>query len=195
MLFLTLNLSEITLYLEIKELTNIKKIMLSKKIEEALNGQINMELWSGYLYLAMSLYFEGEGRRGFAHWYRIQAKEEQAHALALIDYVNARGSRAVLQPIPTAPSTWDSTLAAVSATLAHEQAVTRQIHALYAMAEEEKDFATRQMLNAFIAEQVEEEETVQDMIDDLNLVGEDGTGLLQLDRELAARTYQEPKLK
>lgn len=166
--------------------------MLKKRVEEALNGQINMELWSSYLYLAMSLYFEAEGRRGFAHWFRIQSQEENAHALALIDYVHARGSRAVLQPITGVPSVWKSTLDAVVATLQHEQKVSAQIDALYAMAIEEKDYATRQMLNSFIAEQVEEEERVQDIIDDLALVGEDGTGILQIDRELMTRKYVAP---
>ncbi|MDE5878390.1 MAG: ferritin [Muribaculaceae bacterium] len=166
--------------------------MISKSMSEALNGQINLEMWSSYLYLSMSLYFESEGRRGFAKWYRVQSQEEYAHALALIDYVHARGSRAVLQPITGVPAVWNSTLDAVVATLKHEEMVTAQINALYTQAIEEKDYATRQMLNAFIAEQVDEEETVQHIIDDLSLVGDDGTGLLQIDRELGTRTYKEP---
>ncbi len=156
--------------------------MLNKKIEDALNEQINAEMWSAYLYLAMSMYFENEGRSGFANWFRVQFQEEQAHALALIDYVHARNGRAVLSPIAGVPEKWDSARDAFIATLEHEQKVTSMIHNLYAMAEAEKDFATRQKLNTFIAEQVEEEDNVRKIIDDLTLVGTDGTGLFQIDQ-------------
>ena len=168
--------------------------MLKKKIEDALNAQVNAELWSAYLYLSMSLYFEHDGKNGFANWFRIQFQEEQAHALALMDYLNARDAKVVLQPIAEVPSTWESPKAAFEATLEHERTVTASINNLYAMAEEEKDFATRQKLNTFVAEQVEEEETVRQILDDLNLVGEDGTGLLQIDRELGARVFTAPQL-
>ena len=168
--------------------------MLTKQIEEALNNQVNAELWSAYLYLSMSLHFENEGRKGFANWFKIQFQEEQAHALALMDYLNARESKVLLKPIAEVPTHWDSPKAAFEATLEHEKKVTAMINNLYAMAEEAKDFATRQKLNTFVAEQVEEEETVRDIIDDLTLIGDDGTGLLQLDRELGARTFTAPQL-
>lgn len=168
--------------------------MLQKKIEEALNSQVNAELWSAYLYLSMSLHFEHEGRKGIANWFKIQFQEEQAHALALMDYLNARDAKVNLKPIAEVPTSWDSPLAAFEATLEHEKKVTAMINNLYAMAEEATDFATRQKLNTFVAEQVEEEETVRDIIDDLKLVGEDGTGLLQIDRELGSRTYTAPQL-
>lgn len=168
--------------------------MLEKKILDALNEQINAELWSAYLYLSMALHFEHEGRPGIANWYKIQFQEEQAHALALMDYVNARDGKVVLTPISEVPSSWDSPKAAFEATLEHEKNVTAKINNLYAMAEEAKDFATRQKLNTFVAEQVEEEDTVRQIIDDLALVGEDGTGLLQIDRELGSRTFTAPQL-
>lgn len=168
--------------------------MLQKKIEDALNEQINAEFWSAYLYLSMSLHFENEGRKGMANWFRIQFQEEQAHALALIEYVNARDGKVILKPIAEVPSSWDSPKAAFEATLEHEKKVTASINNLYAMAEEAKDFATRQKLNTFIAEQVEEEESVRQIIDDLTLIGNDGTGLLQIDRELGSRTYTAPQL-
>ncbi|MBD5237316.1 MAG: ferritin [Bacteroidales bacterium] len=168
--------------------------MLSKKLEDALNEQVNAEMWSAYLYLSMSIYFNYEGRPGVANWFRIQFQEEQAHALALMDYLNARDAKAVLQPIAGVPESWDSVKDAFVATLEHEQKVTELINNLYALAEEEKDFATRQKLNTFVAEQVEEEETVRQIIDDLNLVGSDGTGLYQIDRQLATRTYVAPQL-
>ena len=168
--------------------------MLEKKIEEALNEQINAELWSAYLYLSMSLHFENEGRKGFANWFKIQFQEEQAHALALMDYLNARNSKVVLKPIEEVPASWTSPLDAFKATLDHEKNVTASINKLYALAEEVKDFATRQKLLTFIAEQVEEEESVRQIIDDLTLVGNDGTGLLQIDRELGSRTFVTPQL-
>lgn len=168
--------------------------MLNKKIEAALNEQINAELWSGYLYLSMSLHFENEGRTGMANWFNIQFQEEQAHALALMKYVNARDGKVILKPIAEVPTTWASPLAAFEATLEHEKNVTKSINNLYALAEKEKDFATRQKLNTFVAEQVEEEESVRQIIDDLTLVGNDGTGLLQIDRELGSRTFEAPDL-
>lgn len=168
--------------------------MLQKKIEDALNEQINAEMWSAYLYLSMSLHFEHEGRSGIANWFKIQFQEEQAHALALMDYLNARDGKVILRPIADVPNSWESPKAAFEATLEHEKKVTALIHNLYAMAEEEKDFATRQKLNTFVAEQVEEEDNVRQIIDDLTLVGEEGTGLFQIDRELGTRTFVTPQL-
>ena len=168
--------------------------MILKKIEDALNEQINAEMWSASLYLSMSLHFEHEGRLGISNWFKIQFQEEQAHALALMDYLNARDGKVVLQPIAAVPDSWESPKAAFEATLEHEQKVTSLIHNLYAMAEEEKDFATRQKLNTFVAEQVEEEDNVRQIIDDLILVGNDGTGLYQIDQKLGTRTYVAPQL-
>lgn len=168
--------------------------MLQKKIEDALNDQINAELWSAYLYLSMSFHFDHEGRKGMANWFRIQYQEEQAHALALMDYVTARDGEVKLRAIDAVPTSWASPQAAFEATLEHEKKVTGLINNLYAMAEEAKDFATRQKLNTFVAEQVEEEENVRQIIDDLSLVGNDGTGLLQIDRELGTRTFVAPQL-
>lgn len=168
--------------------------MLQKQIEDALNEQINAELWSAYLYLSMSLNFEYQGRPGIANWFKIQFQEEQAHALALMDFVNARNGRVVLKPIADVPTNWDTPKVAFEDTLEHEKKVTAKINSLYALAEELKDFATRQKLNTFVAEQVEEEDTVRQILDDLTLVGNDGTGLLQIDRELGARTFTAPQL-
>lgn len=163
--------------------------MISQKINDAINAQINHEFWSGYLYLSMSNYFETIGRKGFANWFRIQFKEEFDHAQIFINYLNARGGKVVLTPIAGVQTEWESTLAVFADTLAHERKVTSLINELYSLAEEEKDFATRQMLNWFVAEQVEEEETAQEIIDNLQLVGEDGTGIYQIDAQLGSRTY------
>lgn len=166
--------------------------MINKKINDAINSQINWEFWSGYLYLSMANHFEGAGFKGVANWFRIQYKEELDHAMIFMNYVNARGGKVVLAPIAEVPLSWESPLEAFRFTLEHEQKVTQLINSLYALAEQEHDFATRQMLNWFVAEQVEEEENASDLIDDFLLVGTDGTGIYQLDRELATRVYTTP---
>lgn len=168
--------------------------MINKEIEAALNAQVNAEFWSAYLYLSMSCWCESEGRNGIANWFRIQYREEQAHAEALLNYIHARNGRVVLQPIHGVPTEWGSVKDVFVATLEHERKVTLMINDLYRLAEESHDYATRQKLNGFVAEQVEEEENVQHIIDDLNLIGDNGTGLYQLDLELAKRTYTAPSL-
>ena len=166
--------------------------MLNPKIQEALNEQINAEFWSAYLYLAMAMHFESEGHAGVANWFRIQFKEEHAHAEIFINYIVSRGGRVVLKPIAEVPQTWASPLAAFEDTLAHEQKVTAMINALYALAEEHRDYATRGKLDWFVAEQVEEEETAQGLIDRLKLTGDNGLALYMLDSELAARVFNVP---
>ncbi|MBP3536107.1 MAG: ferritin [Muribaculaceae bacterium] len=166
--------------------------MISTKIQDAINAQINAELWSAYLYLSMGMHFESEGNAGIANWFRIQFKEEQAHAEIFINYLISRGGRVILKPIEAVPTTWESPLAAYVATLEHEQKVTALINNLYALAEEEHDYATRGKLDWFVAEQVEEEETAQALIDRLKLIGDNGLALYMLDQELASRVYNVP---
>lgn len=167
---------------------------LSKRMNDALNAQINWELWSAYLYLSMANNFEALGLKGIANWFRVQYKEEVAHAQVFMNYVNSRGGRVLLAPIAEVPAEWSTPLEAFNATLEHEQKVTALINGLYALAEEEKDFATRQMLNWFVAEQVEEEDTARTMIDNFKLIGDNGYGIYQLDSELATRTYTAPSV-
>lgn len=168
--------------------------MIKKEIEKALNEQVNAEFWSAYLYLSMSCHFESAGRSGVAHWFRVQFEEEQAHALALTDYILARDGRVVLQPIENVPQSWPTIKAAFEETMAHERKVTEMINSLYALAEQEHDYATRQKLNGFVAEQVEEEEAVTHILENLDLIGDNGTGLYQLDLELAKRVFAAPTL-
>ena len=151
--------------------------MLSKTIEDAINAQINAELWSAYLYLSMATNFDAQGRSGIANWFKIQFKEEQAHAEIFMNYVNARGGRVILKPIEAVETEWATPLDAFKATLAHEQKVTALINNLYALAESEHDYATRDRLNWFISEQVEEEESAQELIDKFSLIGDNGMGL------------------
>lgn len=166
--------------------------MISPKLQDAINAQINAEFWSAYLYLSMGMHFESEGHAGLANWFRIQFKEEQAHAEIFINYLNSRGGRVVLAPIAEVPTTWASPLAAFEDTLAHEEKVTAMINNLYALAEAEHDYATRGKLDWFVAEQVEEEETARNLIDRLKLIGDNGFALYTIDQELAARVYNVP---
>ncbi|MCD8080622.1 MAG: ferritin [Bacteroides sp.] len=163
--------------------------MLSNKMQEAFNAQINAELWSAYLYLSMSANFATTGKPGFANWMKIQFQEEQDHAMKFLNYIISRGGTPVLKPIEEVKTSWDSPLQAFEETLSHEQKVTSMINELYALATEEKDYATQSMLKWFIDEQVEEEETAQGIIDALRMIKDNGFGLYTLDKELGARVY------
>lgn len=168
--------------------------MLNQKIQDAINEQINAEFYSAYLYLSMAQYFEAEGLSGFANWFNVQFREEQDHAIILMNYVNQRGGRVLLKAIDAVPTTWDSYQAVFEATLEHEQKVTALINGLYALAVEEKDYATRDRLGWFVNEQVEEEDNCRALIDKLRLIGNNGMGLYMLGNELAARTYAAPSI-
>ena len=163
--------------------------MLTPKIQDALNAQINAELWSAYLYLSMGMHFEAEGLPGVANWFKIQFKDEQDHAMIFMNYVNQRGGAVELKAIDGVPVKWESPIDAFKATLEHEQKVTAMINDLYLLAEAEKDYATRDRLNWFVSEQVEEENTARELIDKLRMIGDNGMGLYMFNTELAARTY------
>lgn len=168
--------------------------MLNNKIQDALNEQINAELWSAYLYLAMGMHFEAEGLSGVANWFKIQFQEEQAHATIFMNYINQRGGRVELKAIDAVPTSWASPLDAFKATLEHEKKVTSLINNLYALAEAEHDYATRDRLAWFVSEQVEEEDNCRQLIDKFTLIGNDGMGLYMLDQELGGRTYTAPSI-
>ena len=161
--------------------------MLNKKIEDAINAQINAEMWSAYLYLSMSAWCAKTGRAGMANWF-----EEQDHARIFFNYVLQRGGEVKLQPIEAVPQEWKSPLDVFESTLAHEQKVTALINNLFALTTAENDYASQSMLKWFIDEQVEEEENAQNMIDNLRMIGDNGYGLFMLDKELAARVYSTP---
>ena len=163
--------------------------MISKKLEAAINAQINAEMWSAYLYLSMSAYCQEAGFPGMANWFAVQFKEEQDHAMIFFNYLQSRGGRVLLSPIAEVPTEWGSPLAAFEHTLEHEGKVTSLINNLMALAVEEKDFAAQSRLNWFVDEQVEEEENATELIQKLRLIGNNGYGLYQLDQELAARVY------
>ncbi len=163
--------------------------MLSQQLHEALNAQINAEMWSAYLYLSMSVDAEAKGLKGVANWFYVQFQEEQDHARILMNYILSRDAEVRLQPIAEVRTSWDSPLEMFRDTLEHEQKVTAMINNLAAIAAGDKDYASSNMLVWFIDEQVEEEESAREMIGACEAVEGNKFGLYMLDKELATRTY------
>jgi len=161
--------------------------MLDKKLLDAMNEQINKELYSAYLYLSMAAYLDSENLSGFAHWMRAQAQEEQEHALKFYDHIYERGGRVTLQAIDEPPAGFESPLAVFEETLAHERKVTGLINNLYAIALEQNDYASQAFLQWFVSEQVEEEDNASRILETLKMVGDKGQALVMLDRELGQR--------
>ena len=163
--------------------------MLNKKVQDAINAQINAEFWSAYLYLSMSAYANAQGYKGMANWFEIQYQEELDHVKIFFDYILQRNGKVELQPIKKVPTEWTSPLNLFEETLKHEQVVTGLINNLYSLSLAENDFATQSMLKWFIDEQVEEEENAQDIIDKLKIIGDNGYGIYTLDKDLSTRVY------
>ena len=160
---------------------------MDKKLQKAFNDQIKHELYSSYIYLAMAAYFETKNLPGFAHWMKIQYKEEVAHAMKMFEFLNDRGQRVLLQAIPQPVLEFSSSLEVFEETLKHEQKVTSLINALYELAKEVSDHASVVFLQWFISEQVEEEKNATAIIQTLKLIKTEGAPLIMLDRELAKR--------
>jgi len=161
--------------------------MLSKKIQDALNQQINAEISSAYLYLSMSAYCAAGNRPGSAHWMRVQWQEELSHATKLFDYINDRGGRAVLKAVAQPPADFKSLRDVFQQVLDHEREVSAMIHRLYEAAVKETDYPTQIMLQWFITEQVEEEKSATEIIEQLKLIGDQGAAVIMLDRHLGMR--------
>ena len=166
--------------------------MLCKKMEKAINQQINAEMYSSYLYLSMATNFESKSLGGFSNWMRQQAQEEMFHAMKMFDFVCERGGRVTLKAIDEPPSEWSSVLDVFENVLAHEQKVTGLINDLVNLAMDERDHATNIFLQWFVSEQVEEEDTAGGLVDKLKLIGNDANGLFMLDTELATRSFTMP---
>ena len=160
---------------------------LDERLEAALNAQVTMEYGAAYSYFGMSAWFEAEGLPGMAQWMRAQADEELTHAEKFYQFVLDRGGRIDLGPIEAPPNDFESTIDVFNKSLEQEQAVTASINDIYAMAVDLKDFASLPLLDWFVAEQVEEEATVGQIIDDLTRGGDAGHTILMLDRELGTR--------
>lgn len=161
--------------------------VLSQKMQEALTDQLVAEMYSGYLYLSMSAYFESTGRPGFASWMRVQRLEELSHALKFFDYI-AENGRVLLKGIDGPPTQWDTELAAFEDALAHERKVTGMINGLVDAASEEGDEATVEFLGYFVDEQEEEEESAEAVVKKIRAAGDSAEEMDRLDGELAMRT-------
>lgn len=160
---------------------------MTKNIEEAINAQINAELWSAYLYLSMGTNFRAKGLDGVANWFEVQFKEEQEHAMILYKYMQSRGARVVLAPIAAVQTEWATPLEAFEDTLLHEKKVTAMIHNINKMAIEANDYATRNRMAWFIDEQVEEEDEAQKLVDAFKMIEGEKVGMFMLDKELGNR--------
>lgn len=166
--------------------------MISKKLQNAINKQINKELYSEYLYLSMAAYLESIGLEGFANFFKIQVQEERFHAMKFFDYVNERGGRVILEAIDRPQIEFKSPVEIFEIAYNHEQYVTKLINELMEVAIKENDHAAKSFLNWYIDEQVEEEASMDKILNQLKMIGGKGQGMLMLDRELAARTFTPP---
>jgi len=166
--------------------------MLTEKMEDALNAHINAELYSAYLYYAMSAHFASEGLPGCTHWMNLQVVEEMSHAHKFIEYVNERGGRVKLAAIAEPQAEWESPLAAFQDALDHERHVSALINTLVDLAIAESDHATNNFLQWFVGEQVEEEASAGEIVDKMKMVSSDRGGLFHLDAELGKRVLTAP---
>lgn len=167
--------------------------MLSEKMTEALNGQANREIYSSYLYLSMSAYFESKGLKGLASWMRVQAGEELVHAMKMYDYVVASGGRGKMLAVEAPPFAWGSPLEVFGHVYKHERMVTGLIQDLMKVAMSEKDQATKSFLQWYIDEQVEEEDSSRGVLEKVKAAGDDRAALAAVDRELGQRRFKLPQ--
>lgn len=166
--------------------------MLSEKMLEKLNDQINKETYSAYMYLAMKVYATCEGLEGVANWYDAQMREELEHAGRIYDYVTRQGGKVMLESIDKPPQDYSSARDLFEKTLEHERKVTGLIEECMSLAKAENDSATEIFLQWFVTEQVEEEDNVSAILQKLKLAGDGGSGLFMIDNELGKRTYSPP---
>ncbi len=161
--------------------------MLSKNLETALNNQVRDELYSSYLYLSISAYFESINFSGFAAWMKAQANEEYFHAMKIYDYIHVRGGRVTLHAIAAPPAEWKSVLDGFETAYEHEKKVTAMINNLVDISIQEKDHAANSFLQWFVTEQVEEESTALRIVEDLKMIGDNKGALFMYDREAGRR--------
>jgi len=166
--------------------------MISEKMVKALNDQINAELYSAYLYLAMSADFKSKNLEGFANWMRVQTKEEMAHAMKFFDFIVERLGKVELEAIKKPQAGWPSPLAMFEAAYKHEQFITDKINKLVELAQSEKDHAMESFLKWFVDEQVEEEASADKIVQQLKLVKDSAGSLLMIDHQLAKREFNSP---
>jgi ferritin len=178
-----------TYFKNIRTFENKKQHVMNKRMEDALNEQVNAEMFSSYLYLSMSAYFADMNLNGFANWMRVQAQEELAHAMKFFDYINERSVRIELKAIEQPRKEWGSVIEAMEETYKHEQLITSLINNLVNVAIEEKDHATNNFLQWFVSEQVEEEAHANELLSELKMIDGKGPALFMIDRELKNRVF------
>lgn len=161
--------------------------MMNKKIESAFNDQINAELFSGYIYLAMAAYFDSENLKGMAHWMKIQANEEFEHAMKFVDFNHDRGGKVKYKAIEAPKDKWSSPLAVFKEAYEHEQYISKRIYELMDLAIAEKDYPAQEFLRWFVEEQVEEEASASEIVEKLGMVGDSKNGIFMLDQQLGKR--------
>lgn len=166
--------------------------MISKKINEVLNGQVNAELYSSYLYLSMSSWFSEKSLSGFAGWMRAQAQEELFHSIKILDYILERGGNVQLETIEKPKGSWSSPLEIIQETADHEAKVTGLINDLVDVALKERDHAANIFLQWFVAEQVEEEASVGEVVEKMKMIGDDSAGMFAMDLEMGKRVFTPP---
>lgn len=167
---------------------------MDQKVSQLLNEQINKEFYSAYLYLDMANFYAARGLDGFANWFEVQAREEQDHAMLFYRYLQNNSEAVTLEAIARPDKVFETLADPLDAALEHEKYVTSLINAIYAAAQEARDFRTTQFLDWFIKEQGEEEKNASDLITKMALFGSDAKGLYMLNSELAARVYAAPSL-
>lgn len=165
--------------------------MLNSAVQEALNHQIQHELYSAYVYLSMSAYFESANLPGCARWMRMQSQEEVAHAMRFFTFINDRGGRVVLEALDQPPVEFQSPLDVFQKALEHERKVSESIYRIYDLASKEKDYPTQVLLNWFVSEQVEEEKSAGEIVSLLEMCSSEGPALIMLDRQLGAREHDD----
>ncbi len=168
--------------------------MLDSKVAKLLNEQINKELYSAYLYLDFSIFYDEKGLDGFANWYMIQAQEERDHAMLMLQYLQNNGEKVTLEAVAKPDKEFKELIDPLKAGYEHEVYVTSLINEIYGAAYNVRDFRTMQFLDWFVKEQCEEEKTADDMIKKMELFGNDSKGLYSLDAEFASRIYTAPSL-
>ncbi len=166
--------------------------MISEKIQDAMNEQIKWELYSAYLYMSMSAYYVSTNLPGFANWMRVQAQEEVSHAMKFYDFINERGGRVELRAVDAPPKEWESPLAGFQDAYDHERIVTGRIGDLVDLARGERDHASEIFLQWFVTEQVEEEASADEVVQELKRIQDNSGALFMLDRELGQRVFTPP---
>ncbi|GAB6099597.1 ferritin [Halanaerocella petrolearia] len=167
--------------------------MISENLLDALNKQMNFEFLSAHYYLAMAAYFKDQDLDGFAHFFWVQAEEERFHAEKFFSFINEKGGRAKVDAISEPQNDFSSIAEVFEEALEHEQEVTKRIYKLMDLAQDEREYSTISFLDWFVDEQVEEEATIEEILNKVQRLGEDSQGIFMLDDKLSQRVFNRPQ--